>query len=66
MPKFSNGWLGGFKHRYKIREYVQHGEAGGAAVETPNAITQMNGVRELCSQYERRNILNMDETVTKN
>ena len=62
MPKFSNGWLGGFKHRYKIREYVQHGEAGGAAVETPNAITQMNGVRELCSQYERRNILNMDET----
>jgi len=21
-PKFSNGWLGGFKKRFKIKEYV--------------------------------------------
>ena len=31
MPKRSNGWLDGFKKRYKIKEYVQRGEAGSAA-----------------------------------
>ena len=25
--KWSNGWLEGFKKRFNIKEYVQHGEA---------------------------------------
>ena len=33
MPKWSNGWLDNFKKRYKIKEYVQHGEAGSAAID---------------------------------
>ena len=38
MPKWSNGWLDGFKKRYKIKEYVQHGEAGSAATDDPDNI----------------------------
>jgi hypothetical protein len=38
MPKWSNGWLEGFKKRYKIKEYVQHGEAGSAQTNTPDNI----------------------------
>jgi hypothetical protein len=41
MPKWSNGWLEGFKTRYKIREYVQHAEAGSAATSDLNNIAQM-------------------------
>ena len=61
-PKWSNGWLGGFKTRFKIKEYVTHGEGGAAAVEQPDTIKQMDDVRSLCTQYEPCNILNMDET----
>jgi hypothetical protein len=27
VPKFSTGWLAGFKGRYRIKEYTKHGEA---------------------------------------
>jgi hypothetical protein len=62
QPKWSNGWLDGFKRRFKIKEYVQHGEAGSAATNDPNNIAQMERVRQLCTKYELRVILNMDET----
>jgi hypothetical protein len=62
MPKWSNGWLDGFKKRYKIKEYVQHGEAGSAATDDPDNIAQMEALRQLCKEYEPCNILNMDET----
>ena len=61
-PKWSNGWLGNFKTRFKIREYAQHGEAASAAVDSPEAIQQMKDLRELVAEYEPRNVLNMDET----
>ena len=61
-PKWSNGWLEGFKKRFNIKEYVQHGEAGSAATDDPDNIVIMEGVRRLCTQYHRRDILNMDET----
>ena len=62
MPKWSNGWLEGFKKRYKIKEYVQHGEAGSAQTDTPDNIAQMERVRQLCTEYEEKDILNIDET----
>ena len=60
-PKWSNGWLQGFKSRYKIKEYVQHGEGGTAAIDDPDNIIQMNELRLLCEDYKDCDILNMDE-----
>ena len=61
-PKWSNGWLDGYKKRFGVKEYVTHGEAGSVAVNTPDAQVQMEAVRERCAAYELQNILNMDET----
>jgi hypothetical protein len=61
-PKWSNGWLGGFKTRFKIKQYVQHGEAAAADIHNPEAIQQMDRVRSLCSTYADKDIFNMDET----
>jgi hypothetical protein len=48
-PKWSNGWLGGFKARFNIKEYVTHGEGGSAAIKNLDAIKQMKDVRSLCT-----------------
>jgi DDE superfamily endonuclease/Tc5 transposase DNA-binding domain/Fission yeast centromere protein N-terminal domain len=61
-PKWSNGWLDGFKKRFKIKEYVRHGEASSAAVNDPEMIAKMTKLRKLCAQYHPRDIFNMDET----
>jgi hypothetical protein len=61
-PKWSNGWLGGFKTRFKIKEYIQHGEAAAADINNPENITQMADVRTLCKEYADKDIFNMDET----
>lgn len=61
-PKWSSGWLEGFKKRYHIKEYVNHGEAGTAQVDKLENIRQMQVVRNKAKKYERRNILNFDET----
>jgi hypothetical protein len=62
QPKFSNGWLEGFKKRFKIREYVKHGEGGSADINSPENIHQMEKVRKLAAEYGEENTLNMDET----
>jgi hypothetical protein len=62
VPKFSNGWLAGFQSRFKIREFVRHGEASSAEVDRPEAIEQMHTIRAIAREYDLVNILNMDET----
>ena len=44
-PKWSFGWLEGFKKRYHIKEYVNHGEVGIAQVDRPENIRQMQVVK---------------------
>lgn len=61
-PKFSNGWLEGFQWRFNIKQYVQHGEAGSAAIDTPDAQRQMQIVRDLSEEYGPKDTYNMDET----
>ena len=46
-PKWSNGWLGGFKARFNIKEYITHGEGGSAAIKNLDTIKQMEDVRSL-------------------
>jgi hypothetical protein len=48
--------------RFKIKEYVQYGEAASADINKPEIITQMKDLRELCATYPNYNIFNMDET----
>ena len=62
MPKQSNRQLDSFKKRYKIKEYIQHREAGSTTTSNLDNITQMEAVQQLCKEYEPRNILNIDET----
>lgn len=61
-PKWSNGWIDGFKKRFKIKEYIRHGEASSADINNPQAISQMEELRALCATYDPCNIFNMDET----
>jgi len=62
QPKFSNGWLWGFQHRFRIKEYIYHGEAASAEINKVEAIAQMEYIRQLCSEYHEDDILNIDET----
>ena len=61
-PKWSNGWLEGFKKRFNIKEYIQHGEAATADIYSPANITQIEELRQLCATYADEDIFNMDET----
>ena len=61
-PSWSNSWLQGFKKRFKIKEYVQHGEAASVATDNEKNIEQMEHLRQLCKEYNLCDVLNMDKT----
>jgi hypothetical protein len=61
-PKWSNGWLQGFEERFKIKEYVRHGEAGSVAIDDPDNTKQIDDLRGLASTYAPEDILNIDES----
>ncbi len=60
VPKWTNGWLQGFKSRHNIVERRHHGEAG--SVDLEEAGRQMDILREFLKDYDARDIYNMDET----
>jgi len=59
-PKFSNGWLAGFKIRHKIRKRKKHGES--ATVDKAQLELDLTDIRAICDLYEPFAIFNMDET----
>jgi DDE superfamily endonuclease len=61
-PAFSNGWLEGFKGRYRVKEYVLHGEATLAAIDQDDAQKQIQDVRDLVATYGEEDTYNIDET----
>jgi hypothetical protein len=60
-PKFSNGWLEGFKKRYGIKERRRHGEGASAQVDDESENT-MEEIREQVEEYGPENTYNMDES----
>ena len=59
-PKFSSGWLDGFKKRYNIKKHKQHGEA--ASADHADSEEKMTNLRTLVDEYGMENSYNMDET----
>ena len=60
MPRFSNGWLLGFKTRHSVKQYIHHGEAG--SVDQPTVAYEIEQIQQLLSSYDAANIYNCDET----
>lgn len=58
-PKFSSGWLDGFKRRHQLKEYKRHGEAGSA---NQNCEVEMENIRIEVKKYDSDNVYNMDQT----
>ncbi|KAM9918644.1 hypothetical protein OXX59_008515, partial [Metschnikowia pulcherrima] len=58
-PKFSSGWLSRFKARNTMKLRKVYGEKGSV---DPKAHEEMISIRELCKEYPRENIYNMDES----
>jgi hypothetical protein len=59
-PKFSNGFLDGFKMRHHIKRRKRHGEANSAPIQ--EAEPRMQEIREVSKEYALRDQFNMDET----
>jgi DDE superfamily endonuclease/Tc5 transposase DNA-binding domain len=59
-PKWSIGWLEGFKSRNGIRKRKQHGEA--ASVNMEGAEDRMIELRAIVAPYPSKDVYNMDET----
>lgn len=60
MPRFSNGWLMGFKDRHSVRQYTQNGESG--EVDRVTAAYEVERIQQLLSSYNPADIFNCDET----
>ena len=59
-PKWSVGWLSGFKKRYKIKSRSLHGDAESVDVE--GAQERLLEVQNIVATYERKKVFNCDET----
>lgn len=59
MPEFSPGWLGKFKKRFNLKQYVQHGEIASVPIA---AHAEMNLLRQTCIHFLAPYMYNMDET----
>ncbi len=59
-PAFSNGYIDGFKMRFKIKRYKKFGESESAPLEESEPL--MEKLREISRQYPMEDQYNMDET----
>lgn len=59
-PKFSTGWLEGFKACHSIKIYWLYGEVG--AVDMVIVEEKLQEIRETVQQYDNENVYNMDES----
>ncbi len=61
VPKWSNGWLEGFKKRMNLKERRRHGEGASAQVDDESERI-MEEIREAGKEYGPDNTYNMDES----
>lgn len=59
-PKWSNGWLNGFKHRHCIRKFRRFGE--GSSVDRASVEIELEELRNTLSAFLLQDIYNIDET----
>jgi hypothetical protein len=59
-PPWSNGWLQGFKQRYRVKEFIHHGEA--ASVDEASMAVQLAQIQARVAQYAPADQYNCDET----
>jgi hypothetical protein len=60
-PKWTEGWLSGFKKRYSLKERQHYGEAGSAQLNEESEAT-IEEIRKAGKEYNAKDIYNMDET----
>jgi hypothetical protein len=56
----SDGWLTSFKSRHRLKSFKKHGEA--AQAEELDISTERERLQKLVTEYDRKDIWNMDET----
>jgi len=59
-PKWSQGWLEGFKRRHKIKQYKQSGESASADIAGSEA--EISRIQEVVHTYKSGDTYNCDET----
>ena len=59
MPKFLPGWLGKFKKRFNLKQYIQYGEITSVPI---TAYAKMDLLRQICLLYLAPYMYNMDKT----
>lgn len=60
-PKWTDGWLAGFKKRHSMKEQRRHGEAGSAQLDA-DTVRIIEEIRKECTNYTADCVYNMDET----
>jgi hypothetical protein len=60
LPAFSNGWLDKFKKRHGFKSFQSHGESGSVDMDVVRTGREL--LKDVTSQYPRKDIFNMDET----
>ena len=60
IPKFSTGWLDGFKARHNIKKYRRHGEA--SAIDMEVVEKELQEIREAVNPDTNKDVYNMDES----
>jgi hypothetical protein len=59
QPKWTNGWLDGFKLRHNIKRYQQFSETGSS--RSLEAEAHMEEIRVISQEYHPNDQFNMDE-----
>ena len=59
-PRWSLGWLQGFKKRYRIKKYKQSGESASADIS--GSEEEIARIREVIKSYPSDDVYNTDET----